>query len=83
MIPYAIRPKVKADLDSLVKNKVLEPVSVVEWPTPIIPVLKKDGGIMMCIDFKVTVNLVLSAVQYPLPHICNFFAGLAGGQKFS
>ncbi|KAJ8014442.1 hypothetical protein DPEC_G00040260 [Dallia pectoralis] len=46
-VPYAIRPKVEADLDALVNNKVLEPVTVSEWATPIVPVLKKDGGIRM------------------------------------
>ncbi|KAI3374716.1 hypothetical protein L3Q82_021016, partial [Scortum barcoo] len=48
----AIRPKVEADLDSLVKNGVLESVTTSEWATPIIPVPKKDGGIRICGDFK-------------------------------
>ena len=29
-VPYAIRPKVETDLDALVKNKLLEPVTVNE-----------------------------------------------------
>ena len=38
-VPSGIRPKVEADLDALVnKNKVLEPVSMSEWLTPIVPV---------------------------------------------
>ncbi|KAJ7990617.1 hypothetical protein DPEC_G00302250 [Dallia pectoralis] len=82
-VPYAIRPKVEADLDALVNNKVLEPVTVSEWATPIVPVLKKDGGIRICGDFKVTLNPVLLVEQYPLPHIEDLFASLAGGQKFS
>ncbi|KAL0150485.1 hypothetical protein M9458_054302 [Cirrhinus mrigala] len=82
-LPYALKPKVEASLSELVKDSVLEPVSVSKWATPIVPVLKKDGGIRICGDFKVTVNPVLSAEQYPLPHINDLFAGLTGGQKFS
>lgn len=82
-VPYAIREKVEADLDALVESGVLEPVSTSEWATPIVPVPKKNGGIRTCGDFKVTVNPVLSAEQYPLPLIDDLFAGLSGGQKFS
>lgn len=82
-VPYAIRPKVEADLDALVRNGVLEPVTTSEWATPIVPVPKKDGGIRTCGDFKVTLNPVLRAEQYPLPLIDDLFAGLSGGHKFS
>ena len=82
-VPYAIRPKVEADLDALVKNGALEPVTTSEWATPIVPVPQKDGGIRICGDFKVTVNPVLTAEQYPLPLIDDLFAGLSGRQKFS
>ncbi|KAL7834774.1 hypothetical protein SRHO_G00290210 [Serrasalmus rhombeus] len=82
-VPYAIRPKVEAHLKSLVQSGVLEPVSVSSWATPIVPVIKKDGSIRICGDFKVTLNPVLEVEQYPLPHIDDLFAELAGGQKFS
>ncbi|XP_046692710.1 uncharacterized protein K02A2.6-like [Silurus meridionalis] len=82
-LPYALKPKVEASLDELVKNGVLEPVNVGKWATPFVPVIKKDGGIRICGDIKVTVNPVLSAEQYPLPHINDLFAGLTGGQRFS
>ncbi len=80
-LPYALKPKVEESLTKLVANSVLEPVSISKWATPIVPVLKKDGGIRICGDFKVTVNPVLSAEQCPLPHINDLFAGLTGGQK--
>lgn len=51
--------------------------------TPIILVPKMAGGIRTCGDFKVTLNPVLAAEQYPLPLINDLFAGLSGGQKFS
>ncbi|XP_039469023.1 uncharacterized protein K02A2.6-like [Oreochromis aureus] len=82
-VPYAIRPKVESNLDALVKNGVLEPVTTSEWATPIVPVPKKDEGIRICGDFKVSVNPVLTAEQYPLPLTDDLFAGLSGGQKFS
>ena len=37
----------------------------------------------MCGDFKVSVNPVLLAEQYPLPCIEDIFANLAGGKHFS
>ncbi|XP_056912821.1 uncharacterized protein K02A2.6-like [Takifugu flavidus] len=78
-VPYAIRPKVEADLDALVESGVLEPVTTSEWATPIVPVPKKNGGIRTCGDF----NPVLVAEQYPLPLIDDLFAGLVGGKKIS
>lgn len=82
-VPYAIKPKVEAELERLVKSGVLEPVSTSEWATPIVPVMKKDGSPRICGDFKVTVNPVLTTEQYPLPLIDDLFASLAGGQRFS
>lgn len=46
-VPYAIKPKVEAELDRLVKSGVLEPVSLSDWTTPIVPVMKKDGTVRL------------------------------------
>ena len=54
-----------------------------DWASPIVPVLKKDGSVRICGDFKVTVNQVLQVDQYPLPRIDDIFVTLAGGQKFT
>lgn len=82
-VPCAIKPKVEAELDRLVKSGVLEQVRTSDWAAPIVPVMKRDGSLRICGDFKVTVNPVLTTEQYPLPLIDNIFSGLAGGQKFS
>lgn len=47
------------------------------------PIPKKTGEIFICRDFKVTLNHILSAEQYPLAHIDNLFAGRRKGKKFS
>ncbi|CAM4553725.1 unnamed protein product [Caretta caretta] len=82
-VPYAIRPKVGVNLVRLVTNGVLIPLTHSPWATPIVPIVKKDDSLWICGDFKVTVNAVLCAEQYLLPHIDDLFAGLAEGQKFS
>lgn len=82
-VPYALRPKVEMELDNLVNSGVLEPVCVSDWATPIVPVLKKNGTLRICGDFKVTVNPALQNEHYPLPLIDDLFAGLANGKQFS
>ncbi|GAA6089207.1 uncharacterized protein K02A2.6-like, partial [Tachysurus ichikawai] len=84
-VPYAIRPKVEAELDHLVKTGILTKIERSEWATPIVPVIKKGktGDVRICGDFKVTINPALHAVQYPLPRIEDIFASLSSGEHFS
>ena len=82
-VPYALRPKVEAELRRLHNEGILTKVEWNEWATPIVPVPKKDGSVRICGDYKGTVNPELQAEQYPLPRIEDIFAKLAGGQKFS
>lgn len=50
---------------------------------PIVPVLKKDGTIHICGDYKVTVNPSLHVDQYPLPKPADLMASLRGDKAFS
>ena len=40
-----------------------------EWSAPIVPVVKRDGSIRVCGDYKFTVNQVAQAEIYRLPLI--------------
>jgi hypothetical protein len=82
-VAIALRPKVEQELDKLEKQNILTPVQVSDWASPVVPVLKKDGMVRICGDFKVTLNSCLQVDQYPMPKIDDIFANLAGGQKFS
>ena len=82
-VPYALRPKIEAELVKLQRENIITPVETSEWATPIVPVAKKSGGVRICGDFKVTLNANLRTEQYPLPKIEDIFATLAGGQRFS
>ena len=73
----------EAELTRLEKDGILSKVEYSEWATPIVPVVKRNGSVRVCGDFKVSVNRVLRAEQYPLPRIEDIFANLAGGKHFS
>ena len=82
-MPYALRSKVEAELDRLEKEGVIEPVQFSDWAAPIVPVVKKDGSIRICGDYKLTVNRAAKMDTYPLPRIDDLFASLVGGKTFS
>ena len=63
----------EAEIDRLLQQGVISPVQFSEWATPIIPVIKKNGGVRICRDFKVTVNPALCVEHYPIPRIEDLF----------
>ncbi|XP_060754235.1 uncharacterized protein K02A2.6-like [Neoarius graeffei] len=83
VVPYALRPKVEAEIERLFQQGVISPVQFSDWATPIVPVIKKNGSVRICGDFKVTVNPALCAEHYPIPRIEDLFASLSGGHRFS
>ena len=58
-VAFALRPKVEQVLDKLEKQNILIPVQISDWASPVVPVLKKDGRVRICGDFKVTLNSCL------------------------
>lgn len=83
IVPYALHPKVEAELNRLTEMGVLLPVQFSEWAIPIVPVVKKNRAVCICGDFELTINTVLHIEHYPLPRIEDLFATLAWGQCFS
>ena len=71
------------ELDWLQAQGIIEPVQFSEWAAPIVPVIKNDGSVRICGDYKVTVNRVAKLDKYPLPLIDDLFASLAGGKRFT
>ena len=71
------------EIDRQVALGILEPVKFSEWATPVVPIMKKDGSIGLCGDYKITVNQATETHIYPLPRIEDMLASLAGGTVFS
>ncbi|XP_031332533.1 uncharacterized protein K02A2.6-like [Photinus pyralis] len=82
-VPYALLPKVEEELQILEKEGVLIKVNTSEWATPIVPVVKSNGRIRICGDFKITLNKNLIVDEHPLPTVEELFLSLAGGDKFT
>ena len=63
----------------LERDGILSEVEYSQWATPIVPVVKRNGSVRVCGDFKVSVNPVLLTEQYPLPRIDDIFAKFGWG----
>ena len=61
----------------------LEAVDHSEWAAPVVVVTKKDGGIRICADFKMTINPHLHMQTFPLPTPDEIYSTLANGESFS
>lgn len=77
-VPCALNSKVEVELQSLQKESILESIQFSSWATPIIAVVKTDGSVQICGDYKVTVNRVAKLDPYPFPQMEDLFASLAG-----
>lgn len=82
-LPFALMPKVEREIDRLESLGHLEKVDISEWATPIVPIIKKDGSVRICGNFKITVNPQLIIDRHPLPLIDEIFAALSNGDTFS
>ena len=53
---YALKAKVKEELDRLTTDGIIEPRQFADWTAPIVPVLKGDQIVRICGDPKETIN---------------------------
>ena len=77
--PYAMKEKVEDELKRLQETGIIESVQFPEWAAPIVPVLKSNGQIRICGDYKVTINKGVAEDEYPLPRVNDLYASLTGG----
>ena len=73
-VPYQLKDKIEVKFRRLQDLGIITPVQHSEWAAPIVPIMKRDGSMCLCGDYKVTVNKVLTPDNYPLPRIEDIFA---------
>ena len=81
--PFALRDLIDRELDRLVAANVLTPVESSEWATPIVPVMKSNGQVRLCGDYKITLNPNLKIDRHPVPRISEMLPKLKGSCVFS
>ena len=82
-VPFTLRDKVEKELNRLEQQGIISPVQHSQWAAPIVPVVKKEGSVRICGDFKTTVNQACLADSYPLPRADELFSDLSGGKYFT
>ena len=82
-VPYTLRDRVEKELDRLLSEGIIEPIQFSDWAAPIVPIVKEDGRIRICGDYRVTINHSSKLDSYPIPKANDLFATLAGGKSFS
>ena len=82
-IPFPIMSKVKAELDNMEKAGIISKVTQpTDFCSPIVPVLKKNGRVRICIDLK-KLNASVKRPHYMLPNLDDISPHLKGSQYFS
>jgi len=82
-IAFGLRDKVQDELQRLVDENVLIKVEQSDWATPIVPVLKPNGEVRLCGDFKVTLNQNLKDMVSTTRSLEEIINSLAGSEWFS
>ena len=82
-VPYSLRQKVESELQRLQNEGIIQPVPFSDWAAPIVPVLKRDGAVRICGDYKLTINREAERDVYPLPRVEDLFSSLAEGDAFT
>ena len=63
-----MQEKIREEIAKQIQANFLEVVDYPQWLANIVPVLKKDGKVRMCIDFR-DLNKACPKDDFPLPHI--------------
>ena len=80
-VPFAIRRELAQQLQSMERNKVIQP-SNSPWASPIVLVRKKDRALRFCVDYR-ALNAVTKLDTFPIPRIDDLLDQLNGSQYFS
>ena len=82
-VPESIRPKVKEELDRLVKDGIIKRVECpTDWVNSIVCVSKPNGNIRLCLDPK-DLNKYIKRPHYYSPTIDDVLPDLCGSKFFS
>ena len=74
--------KIKDQVKKLIEVGFIEVSNYSEWVANVVPVLKKNGKVRVCVDFR-DLNCATPKDNFPLPHINVLVDNTAGNHLFS
>lgn len=72
----------KQEIEELLESKFIFPVQFTNWVSPLVTVLKKNGKVRVCIDFR-QLNKATKKDHYPIPFIYEILDQVAGHEFYS
>ena len=82
-MPFALKAKMEAELDHFESEGIIEKNNFSKWGSPVVPVLKADGSLRICGDYKSTFNEGAVVHQYPFPKVDDLLAVMSDRHKWS
>jgi hypothetical protein len=79
----ALQDKLQQEIQRLEAEGIVYPVEYSQWASPTVLVLKSDGRIRICGDYKIGVNSQMETIEYALPKVEDIFAKLNNCKWFS
>lgn len=82
-VPVALRKRLKTELEKMVKQDILAPVTTpTAWVSSMVTTSKPNGGMRICLDPK-DLNKAIQREHYPLPTIEDVATRLHGAKVFT
>ena len=81
--PFAHMEAIGRKIDQLESEGILVKVDSSDYASPVMPVIKPDGDVRLCGDYKRTLNPNIDTAVYPLPVIEDCLWSIRGGELFS
>lgn len=82
-VAFPLMSKVATELDRLENEGIIEKIhQPTDWCAPMVPVLKKNGNVRICVDLK-RLNEAVKREHYMLPNLDDVAPKLAGAKVFS
>ena len=82
-VPFPLLSKVEEELARMEKEGIIEKVTEpTEWCAPMVPVVKKNGKIRICVDLK-RLNEAVKKENFMLPNLDDVSPKLVGAKYFS
>jgi hypothetical protein len=73
---------VKEELDKLLRVGFIRPVETIEWVSPVVLALKKNGKLRVCVNYK-ALNKVIKKDRYLLPFCEEILEEITGHEMYT